>query len=102
MDIPGFTTEALETVNSLLFAEGQVNPYAGKCGQKKLREQAAKPRTTAQQEADKARSAARQGKPAGGGANRSEAARKAAETRQKCKGGASPAAPQPSSGTTVV
>ena len=99
MDIPGFTAEALETVNSLLFAEGQVNPYEGKCGQKKLREQAAKPRTPAEQNADKARSQARRGKPVGGSANRSEAARKAAATKARCKGGGRA---QPSSGTTVV
>jgi len=99
MNIPGFTTEALETVNSLLFAEGQVNPYEGKCGQKKLREQAAKPRTPAEQQADKARSQARRGKPVGGSANRSQAAAKAAKTRQRCKGGGRA---QPSSGTTVV
>ena len=85
MNIPGFSTESLEAVNSLLFAEGQVNPHAGKCGQKKLREQAAKPRTPAQQEADRARSQARRGQPAGG--DRSQAATKAAETRRKCRGG---------------
>ena len=99
MDIPGFTTEALEAVNFLLFAEGQVNPHEGKCGQKKLREQAAKPRSAAQQQADKARSQARRGKPVGGSANRSQAAAKAAKTRQRCKGGGRA---QPSSGTTVV
>jgi hypothetical protein len=99
MNVPGFTTEALETVNSLLFAEGQVNPHEGKCNQRKLRERAAKPRTPLEQQADKARSVARQGKPVGGGADRSEAARKAAATKARCKGG-SPA--QPPSGTTVV
>jgi len=97
MNIPGFTTEALETVNSLLFAEGPGNPFEGKCGQKKLREQAAKPRTPAQEQADKARAQARKGKPVGGG-NRKQAAEKAAATKARCKGGgASP----PSPGTVV-
>lgn len=105
MNVPGFTPEALEAVNSLLFSEGQVNPLQGQCGQKKKREKSAKTRTPAQQEADKARASARQGKPAGG--NRSEAAKKAAETRKKCKGGAaSPAAPAaptaPAPASTVV
>lgn len=99
MNISGFSTEALETVNSLLFAEGQVNPHQGKCNQRKLREQAAKPRTPAEQQADKARSQARRGKPVGGSANRSQAAKKAAETRKKCKGGTPSQSP---SGTTVV
>jgi hypothetical protein len=66
------------------FAEGQNNPHAGKCGQKKLREQAAKPRTPAQEAADQERSRNQKGKTMGG--NRSEAAKKAAETRAKCKG----------------
>jgi hypothetical protein len=86
MDIPGFTTESLEAVNQLLFAEGQKNPYEGKCGQKKLREQNKKPRTPAQEEGDRARAAALQGRPQSG-ANRSAAAEKAAETRKRCKGG---------------
>lgn len=69
------------------FAEGQTNPYEGKCGQKKLREQNKQPRTPAQQKADKERSQNQTGKQIGdGGANRSEAAKKAAETRAKCKG----------------
>jgi hypothetical protein len=86
MNIPGFTLEALETVNSLLYAEEGINPHEGKCNQRKLREQAAKPRTPAQQEADRARSQARRGQPVGG--DRSEAARKAAKTRSRCSGGA--------------
>jgi hypothetical protein len=98
MNISGFTPEALEMVNYLLFEEGQANPYEGKCGQKKLREKAAKPRTPAEQEADKARSQARRGKPVGGSANRSQAAAKAAKTRQRCKGGGRA---QPSSGTVA-
>lgn len=86
MNIPGFTTESLDAVSQLLFAEGQQNPYEGKCGQKKLREQDKKPRTPAQQEGDRERAAALQGRPQAG-ANRSAAAKKAAETRKRCKGG---------------
>lgn len=82
MDISGFTTEALDAVKQMLYAE---NPYEGKCGQKKLREQAAKPRTPAQEQADEARSQALTGKSKGG--DRSGAAKKSAETRRRCKGG---------------
>lgn len=67
------------------FAEGQENPHEGKCGQKKLREQNKQPRTPAQQQADQERSREQTGKQTGG-ANRSEAAKKAAETRARCKG----------------
>lgn len=97
MNVPGFTPEALETVNSLLYAEAGVNPLEGKCGQNKLREQAAKTRTPAQKQGDKNRAAARRGKPAGG--NRSEAAKKAAATKARCKGASGPQTPTP--GTVV-
>jgi hypothetical protein len=75
---------------SLQFAEDLL----GKCGQKKLREQRKSSRTPAQLDADEARSQALQGKPAATqGAARSEAAKKGAETRSKCKGGRSPENP---------
>lgn len=89
MNISGFTTESLEAVQDLLYAEGQVNPLEGECGQKAKRQTAAKPRTPAQQEADKLRSQQRRGKAQGSSAGRSEAAKKAAATRKKCKGGSS-------------
>jgi hypothetical protein len=38
MNIPGFTLEAVDLVNELLYAEGQKNPLLGECGQKKKRE----------------------------------------------------------------
>lgn len=81
MDISGFTIEALQHAEELL----------GKCNQKKLREQNKQPRTPAQEQADQARAQALKGKPAAtqGGA-RTEAAKKAAETRSKCKGGTTP------------
>jgi hypothetical protein len=88
-NISGFTPEALEAVSFMLYAEGQPNPLAGECGQKKKREAARKPRTPAQQEADRARSQAQRGATRQSSATRSEAAKRAAETRKKCKGGGS-------------
>jgi hypothetical protein len=93
MDIPGFTTECLELVNELLFAEGQENKLLGQCGQKKLREQARQPRTPAQEQADQARAQAMRGRTQQSSATRSEAATKAAETRKRCKGGNSTTGP---------
>lgn len=90
MNISGFTTEALDAVQEMLYAEGQVNPLEGECAQKAKRKTQAKPRTPAQEQADQARSQA--SSRGGNRGNRSEAAKKAAETRKKCKGAtASPA-----------
>jgi hypothetical protein len=89
MNISGFTTESLDTIQQMLYAEGQVNPLAGECEQKAKREAAAKPRTPAQEAADQARSQQQRGKAQGSPATRSEAAKKAAETRKRCKGGGS-------------
>ncbi len=81
MNIPGFTIESLRFAEDLL----------GKCNQKQLREQNKQPRTPAQQQADQSRAQALKGKPASSrGTSRSEAAKKAAITRQKCKGTSSP------------
>jgi hypothetical protein len=78
MNIPGFTIESLRFAEDLL----------GQCNQKRLREQNKSQRTPEQEAADQSRSQALKGKPAAtrGGA-RSEAAKKAAETRRKCRGG---------------
>jgi hypothetical protein len=89
MNVSGFTSEALEEVAFLLYAEGQKNPLAGECGQKAKRKSAQQPRTPAQQEADRARSVAQRGSTRQSSAVRSEAAKKAAETRRRCKGGGS-------------
>ena len=89
MDISGFTPESLEAIQQMLYAEGQVNPLAGECGQKEKRKAQAKPRTPAQEAADKARSQQQRGKARGSSATRSAAAVKAAETRRRCKGGGS-------------
>ncbi len=88
-----FSQESWEEVEGLLYAEGQPNPLEGKCGQKKLQEQAAQPRTAAQQSADQARAQANRGKDNIPSATRSEAARKGAETRKKCAGAQTPSAP---------
>ena len=79
-----FSDEALEAVQEM-FAEGQENPLAGTCGQKKAREANKTQRTPEQMQADQARSQALRGKSAASG-NRSESAKKAAETRKQCKG----------------
>jgi hypothetical protein len=81
--VPGFTEEALAEVNDML--DFSINPYAGQCGQKKLREQHRTQRTPAEQAGDQARSQALKGHASSG--NRSAAAKKAAETRKRCKGG---------------
>ena len=85
-----FSPESLESAWDLLYAE---NPYLGKCGQKKLREQNKKPRTPAQQAADQKRAQNRARQNQSGGGNRSEAAKKAAETRKRCKGASGPTSP---------
>jgi len=92
MNISGFTQDALEMVETLLYAEGQENPLEGTCGQKKARESKKQPRTPLQEQADQARSQALSGRAQSGG-NRSEAAKKAAQTRRQCKG--LPSQPQP-------
>lgn len=95
-----FSAESLAQVQAM-FAEGQVSPLAGECDQKKKRQAARQPRTPAQQQADRARSQANRGRTGQSSSVRSEAAKKAAETRKRCKGGAaSPASPAPAS--TVV
>jgi len=93
MDIPGFTPEALSSVDQMLYAEKRQNPFEGQCGQKKLREQAKQPRTPAQQQADQARAQSQRGRSNISSAVRSEAAKKAAVTRSKCKGGGSTTGP---------
>ena len=93
MNVSGFTPEALQEVASLLYAEGQANPLAGECGQKAKREAAKQPRTPLQAEADRARSQAARGATRQSSATRSEAAKKAAETRKKCRGGGATTGP---------
>lgn len=101
MNIDGFSQEALDTVNEMLYAEGWENPLAGECGQKAKRKAAQKPRTPLQEEADKARAAARRGKNTMSSSTRSAAAKKAAQTRAKCKGGGSTTG-KPTSSTSTT
>lgn len=96
MTVGSFSDESLELAFDLIFAQGQNNPLAGQCGQKEKRERMQKPRTPAQEAADTARSTALTGK-SRTGTNRSEAAKKAAQTRKRCKGASS----QPPNSTTV-
>lgn len=109
MDISGFTPEALDAVAQMLYAENQVNELEGQCGQKKKRQAQAAPRTPAQQQADQVRAQANQGQDNIPSATRSEAAKKAAETRKKCRTGQTtskkpatpPTTPSPSPTVTV-
>jgi hypothetical protein len=92
MNISGFTPEALEAIDAMLYAERE-NKYLGQCGQKKLREQDKTQRTPAQEAADQQRAAQQRGKNTISSSVRSEAAAKAAETRKRCKGGGSTTGP---------
>jgi hypothetical protein len=83
-----FAREALDQVAEL-FAEGQKNPLQGECNQKAKREAAKQPRTPEQMQADQARAQNQRGKDNIPSATRSEAARRAAETRKRCAGGGS-------------
>ena len=86
-----FSEHALAAVQEMLYAEGQVNPLEGECNQKAKRQAKAKTRSSAQEAADQKRAqTARAGVNRG---NRSEAAKKAAATRAKCKS-AQPNPPQ--------
>jgi hypothetical protein len=87
-----FSEEALEAVQEM-FAEGQKNPLQGECGQKAKREAMKQPRTPLQAEADRARSQAARGATRQSSAVRSEAAKRAAETRKKCRGGGTTTGP---------
>lgn len=75
-----FSNHALSFVEDLL----------GECNQKQKREAKAQPRTQAQQQADQARSQALRGKDTISSGSRSAAAKKAAETRNRCKGNQKP------------
>ena len=88
MNVPGFTPEAVNLVNEM-FAQARENPYLGKCGQKKLREQDKQQRTPAQEQADRARAQANRNRDSIDSSTRSEAAKKGAETRARCSGGGS-------------
>ena len=94
LNIDGYSKSSLELVNSMLYAEGQVRPMEGECNQKQKREQAKQPRTPAQEEADRTRAQTNSGRDNVPSGVRSEAAKKAAATRARCKGTSSQP-PQP-------
>jgi len=84
-----FSDEAVAAAEELLFGEWR-NKFEGMCGQKQLREQNKTQRTAAQQAGDQARAAKLRGRSRMSGSTRSEAARKAAETRKQCSGRSQP------------
>jgi len=85
-NISGFSEESLDLVQQMLYNENQKNPLQGQCGQKKKREALQQPRSPAEQQADRERAMASRGKDSVGSAARSEAAKRAAQTRRRCKG----------------
>jgi len=88
-----FSQESLASVREMLYAEGQVDPLEGTCNQRKKREQGQTQRTPAQEQADNRRAQHQRGKDTISSGTRSEAAKKAAETRRRCKGISSPTKP---------
>ena len=95
VNIDGFSKYSIDLVNEMLYAEGQVNPLEGECGQKQKRQQKRQNRTSEQLKADKARAQANQGRDSVSSSVRSEAAKRAAETRNRCKGVSPVQAPKP-------
>jgi hypothetical protein len=98
MNIPGFTTESLKQVSSLLYAENE-NKFEGQCGQKQKKKQQAQQqqKTPAQEKSIEERASKLRGRDNVDPSVRSEAAKKAAETRRRCRGvsgGATPQQPQ--------
>ena len=87
MNISGFTEEALAAVEELLYIENNKNKLLGQCGQKQLREQMKGNRTPGEEAGDQKRGQALQGRNTISSSVRSEAAKKAAETRRRCRGG---------------
>jgi hypothetical protein len=87
MNIPGFTDKSLAAVEELLYAENNKNRLLGQCGQKQLREQMKGDRTPEEQAGDQKRGQALRGRNTISSSVRSEAAKKAAETRRRCRGG---------------
>jgi hypothetical protein len=96
MNVPGFTSEALQFVNELLYAE-KPDPLKGVCGASRIRKQNKKPPTAAEQAA----AAKRVGQPnTVPESARQAGAKKAAATRKKCKEQKSDSS-NPDSGFTV-
>jgi cell division protein FtsN len=79
--ISGFSQESWNYIETLLFEE---HDLTGQCDQKEKRKRRQMQRTPAQKQADKIRSQEMKNQPQPG--NRSEAAKKSAQTRKKCHG----------------
>jgi hypothetical protein len=86
MNISGFSTDALEAVQAMLYREGQDRPLEGQCNQEQKEKAKAQPRSPEQKQADQARAQASTGQDNVSVGARSDAAKKAAETRAKCPG----------------
>jgi hypothetical protein len=86
MNIPGFSENALAAVNAMLYREGQDRPLEGQCNQEKKEQAKAEPRSPEEKKADTARAQASTGQDSVPAGTRSDAAKKAAETRSKCPG----------------
>jgi hypothetical protein len=78
-----FSDKSLEEVWVLLYAEVRENPLEGQCGQKQKR-QRNKQRTAAQTEADQQKAQQQRGQDNVSSSVRSDAAKRAAETRKNC------------------
>ena len=81
MNVPGFNTNALQFVNELLYEEAP-DPRLGKCGARSKDKEGTKQLTPAQQAAAQDRVGKTTSETT---AERSEAGKKAAETRKKCQ-----------------
>ena len=81
MNVPGFTPESLQFVNELLYAEAP-DPRLGKCGVRTKDKEGTKQLTPAQQAAARDRVGQTTQETT---AARSEAGKRAAETRKKCQ-----------------
>lgn len=77
----GFDSSSWAEVQEMLFGE---NRLAGTCQQKKARQAQKSQRTPEQRAADQSRAQARRGKNTMDPSTRSEAAKKAAQTRANC------------------
>jgi hypothetical protein len=78
-----FSSESLEEIWDLLYVEGRQNPLEGQCNQKQKRERN-KQRTPAQMEADQQKTQQQRGQNNVSSSVRSDAAKRAAETRKNC------------------
>lgn len=84
LNLSGFSQDSLDKAR-WLFQEGHT-PDEGKCNQKRLREQRRNQMSPEQRQAAQERGQNQRGRDNVPSATRSEAAKRAAETRKRCKG----------------